>query len=86
MMKRILSLRKIFSNNDLEDIKMRLSENSSVAMIGEKFTSPPFRKVINVQKIGKTEDVNLMFTISYEFSDRLEINTKGGENRDRTII
>jgi len=45
---------------------MRLSENSSVAMIGEKFTSSPFRKVINGQKRAKTGDVTLMFTISYE--------------------
>ena len=45
---------------------MRLSENSSVAMIGEKFTLPPFKKAINGQKRAKTADVNLMFTISYE--------------------
>ncbi len=58
--------RKIFSNNDLEDIKMRLSENSLVAMIRKKFTSPPFKKVINGQKKAKLGDVSLMLTISYE--------------------
>jgi hypothetical protein len=34
----------MFSNNNLKDIKMRLSENISVAMIDEKFTSPPSEK------------------------------------------
>ena len=45
---------------------MRLSENSSVAMIGEKFTSPPLQKSDKWTEKGENRSVNLMFTISYE--------------------
>jgi hypothetical protein len=37
-----------------------------VAVIGKKFTSPPFKKAENEQKTGKTEDVTLIFTIPYK--------------------
>jgi hypothetical protein len=36
------------------------------AVIGKKFTSPPFKKAENEQKTGKTEDVTLIFTIPYK--------------------
>lgn len=45
---------------------MRLSENSSVAGICEKFNSLPFHKAIKGQKIGKAEDVTLINTVTYE--------------------
>ena len=47
-------------------IKMYLSENRGSIAIGKKFTSPPFRMVVNGRKIKKKEDVTLMFTVVYK--------------------
>ena len=47
-------------------IKMRLSENRGLIAIGKKFTSPPFKKAVNGQKIEKIGDVTLMFTVAYD--------------------
>lgn len=47
-------------------IKMRLSENRGLIAIGKKFTSPPFKKPVNEQKIKKIGDVTLMFTVVYD--------------------
>ena len=47
-------------------IKMPLSENRGLIAIGKKFTSPPFKKPVNEQKIKKIRDVTLMFTVVYD--------------------